>query len=58
MKKKYLAAFLALTMILALAACGSSDPGTSAASGSASGKTVVTVATSPDFPPFESLDGS
>ena len=57
--KKLLAAALALTMLLALAACGSgnSDADTTSASGSA-GKTTVTVATSPDFPPFESLDGS
>ena len=57
--KKLLAAVLALTMLLALAACGSgnSDADTNTASGSA-GKTTVTVATSPDFPPFESLDGS
>ena len=54
MKKKYLAAALALTMILALAACGSSNGGDAASDG----KAVVTVATSPDFPPFESLDGS
>ena len=56
--KKLLAAVLALTMLLALAACGNAAPNASAASGSAGGKTVVTVATSPDFPPFESLDGS
>ncbi len=56
--KKLLAAVLALTMLLALAACGNAAPDASAASGSAGGKTVVTVATSPDFPPFESLDGS
>ena len=48
MKKKYLAAALALTMILALAACGSSNGGDAASDG----KAVVTVATSPDFPPF------
>lgn len=56
--KKLLAAVLALTMLLALAACGSgnSSADTNTASGSA-GKTTVTVATSPDFPPFESLDG-
>lgn len=55
--KKLLAAVLALTMLLALAACGSGNSNTNTASGSA-GKTTVTVATSPDFPPFESLDGS
>ncbi len=55
--KKLLAAALALTMLLALAACGSGNSDTNTASGSA-GKTTVTVATSPDFPPFESLDGS
>ena len=62
MKKmqKFLAMALGLVMLLALAACGSgnSDADTNTASGSAGGKTVVTVATSPDFPPFESLDGS
>ena len=55
--KKLLAAVLALTMLLALAASGSGNSDTNTASGSA-GKTTVTVATSPDFPPFESLDGS
>ena len=55
--KKLLAAVLALTMLLALATCGSGNSDTNTASGSA-GKTTVTVATSPDFPPFESLDGS
>ena len=55
--KKLLAAVLALTMLLALAACGSGNSDTNTASGSA-GKITVTVATSPDFPPFESLDGS
>ena len=55
--KKLLAAVLALTMLLALAACGSGNSDTNTASGSA-GKTTVTVATSPDFPPCESLDGS
>ena len=54
--KKLLAAVLALTMLLALAACGSGNSDTNTASGSA-GKTTVTVATSPDFPPFESLEG-
>ena len=60
MKKmqKFLAMALGLAMLLALAACGNAAPDASAASGSAGGKTVVTVATSPDFPPFESLDGS
>ena len=62
MKKmqKFLAMALGLVMLLALAACGSAAPDadTSTASGSAAGKTVITVATSPDFPPFESLDGS
>ena len=45
--KKFLAAALALTMVLALAACGSgnSSADTNTASGSAEGKTVVTVAT-------------
>ena len=60
MKKmqKFLVMALGLVMLLALAACGNAAPDASAASGSAGGKTVVTVATSPDFPPFESLDGS
>ena len=60
MKKmqKFLAMALGLVMLLALAACGNAAPDASAVSGSAGGKTVVTVATSPDFPPFESLDGS
>ena len=55
--KKLLAAVLALTMLLALAACGSGNYDKNNDYGSA-GKTNVTVATSPDFPPFESLDGS
>lgn len=48
--KKMIACLLALIMILSFTACGSTaDP--------QSGKTL-SIATSPDFPPFESLDGS
>ena len=46
--KKALALILAAVMMMALAACG----------GSKSGEKTLTVATSPDFPPFESLDGT
>ncbi|MBQ9687097.1 MAG: transporter substrate-binding domain-containing protein [Oscillospiraceae bacterium] len=53
--KKMLAFILALTMIFALAACGGSGK-----SQAAPASEVLTMATSPDFPPFEELqsDGS
>ena len=52
--KKLLSIILSLTMLLALAACGSK--GASLKKIQKAGKLVI--ATSPDFPPFESLDGS
>ena len=51
--KKLIALFLALTLCLSLAACGSKGP--SLADVKKAGKLVV--ATSPDFPPFESIEG-
>ncbi len=47
--KKTIAILLALAMILALCACGSGS--------SSSAKKTLTIATSPDFPPFENLSG-
>lgn len=52
--KKLLSIILSLTMLLTLAACGSK--GASLKKIQKAGKLVI--ATSPDFPPFESLDGS
>ena len=51
--KKILALILVLVMCLALAACGAK--GATLADVQKAGK--LTVATSPDFPPFESLEG-
>ena len=62
MKKltKLTALALALVMVLGLlAGCGSSNADSSTDnSGGDTAKTKLVVATSPDFPPFESLDGS
>ena len=52
--KKLLSMILSLAMLLTLAACGSK--GASLKKIQKAGKLVI--ATSPDFPPFESLDGS
>lgn len=52
--KKLLSIILSLTLLLTLAACGSK--GASLKKIQKAGKLVI--ATSPDFPPFESLDGS
>lgn len=51
--KKIVALILAVLMLLSLAGCGSQ--GTTLADVEKAGKLVM--ATSPDFPPFESLDG-
>ncbi len=51
--KKFIALTLALILCLSLAACGAKGP--SLAKVQKAGK--ITVATSPDFPPFESLEG-
>ena len=55
--KKIVSILLVLCLALALAACGSSNSGASSASAV---KTVnagkLTIATSPDFPPYESTD--
>ena len=54
---KFLCLFLGAAMMLTMAACGSkSDTDTNA--GADGEKKQLVVATSPDFPPFESLDGS
>ena len=50
--KKFMAFLFALTMLLTLTACGGS--GDSAADDTF----VLSIGTSPDFPPFENLDGS
>lgn len=52
--KKFFTLVLVFAMALTLAACGSGD--TSLKDVQKAGKLVI--ATSPDFPPFESLDGS
>ena len=52
--KKLLSIILSLAMLLTMAACGSK--GASLKKIQKAGKLVI--ATSPDFPPFESLDGS
>ena len=55
--KKTVCLLLALVMTLGLlAGCGSSDAKTNSDGDSTSGKTKLVVATSPDFPPFESLE--
>ena len=53
--KKTLALTLAAAMTLSLAACGSKNTDTDTKTGSE--KKQLVVATSPDFPPFESLEG-
>ena len=54
--KKLIALMLTLTMIFALASCGSKD--NDAASGDTDGeKTVITMACSADFPPYEYYEG-
>ena len=57
--KKLTALALALVMVLGLlAGCGSSNADSSTDnSGGDTAKTKLVVATSPDFPPFESLEG-
>lgn len=60
MKKftKLTALVLALMMVLGvLSGCGSSDNGESGEDSADDTKTTLVVATSPDFPPFESLEG-
>lgn len=60
MKKftKLTAFALALVMALGLlAGCGGSNSDNSTPSGDGTAKTKLVVATSPDFPPFESLEG-
>jgi polar amino acid transport system substrate-binding protein len=52
--KKFIALALVLVLCLSLAACGAKGP--SLADVKKAGK--MTVATSPDFPPFESLEGN
>ena len=52
--KKFIALALALVLCLSLAACGAKGP--SLADVKKAGK--ITIATSPDFPPFESLENN
>lgn len=54
---KFLCLFLGAAMMLTMAACGSKG-GTDANAGADGEKKQLVVATSPDFPPFEFLDGS
>ena len=57
---RFLSLFLGAVMILTMAACGSknTDTDTDTDTKTGSEKKQLVVATSPDFPPFESLDGS
>lgn len=55
---KFLSLFLGAVMILTMAACGSKNTDTDTDTKTGSEKKHLVVATSPDFPPFESLDGS
>lgn len=55
---KFLSLFLGAVMILTMAACGSKNTDTDTDTKTGSEKKKLVVATSPDFPPFESLDGS
>ena len=55
---KFLSLFLGAVMILTMAACGSKNTDTDTDTKTGSEKKQLVVATSPDFPPFESLDGS
>lgn len=55
---KFLCLFLGAVMILTMAACGSKNTDTDTDTKTGSEKKQLVVATSPDFPPFESLDGS
>ena len=54
---KFLCLFLGAAMMLTMAACGSKSD-TDANAGADGEKKQLVVATSPDFPPFEFLDGS
>lgn len=56
--KKIVSIVIAAAMVFSLAACGSKAAApaeTTAAAAPAAEKKVITIATSPDFPPFESL---
>ena len=55
---KFLSLFFAAAMLLTMAACGSKNTDTDTDTKTGSEKKQLVVATSPDFPPFESLDGS
>lgn len=54
---RFLCLFFAAAMLLTMAACGSKDT-TNTDNTNTGEKKHLVVATSPDFPPFESLDGS
>lgn len=66
MKKKLIAIAAAALMVVALAGCSSSSSSSASASASASTATemklvtpgTITVGTSPDYPPFENLEGN
>ena len=55
---RFLSLFLGAVMILTMAACGSKNTDTDTDTNTAREKKQLVVATSPDFPPFEFLDGS
>lgn len=55
---RFLSLFFAAAMLLTMAACGSKNTDTDTDTKTGSEKKQLVVATSPDFPPFESLDGS
>ena len=55
---RFLCLFFAAAMLLTMAACGSKNTDTDTDTKTGSEKKQLVVATSPDFPPFESLDGS
>lgn len=55
---KFLSLFFAAAMLLTMAACGSKNTDTDTDTKTGSEKKQLVVATSPDFPPFEFLDGS
>lgn len=55
---RFLCLFFAAAMLLTMAACGSKNTNTDTDTKTGSEKKQLVVATSPDFPPFESLDGS
>ena len=56
--KKIVAIMIAAIMVMSLAACGSKEAAATDTAAGDSANKVITIATSPDFPPFESLTSS